>query len=125
MVDILFKTESFQIMGACFEVHNVMGFGFVEPVYQECLGFEFGLRGIPFIAEDPLKLKYKQFQLKQKYIPDFVCFDQIIVEIKSVSEICDDHRAQVHNYLHATGYKLALLVNFGSHPKLQYERIAK
>ena len=125
MVDILFKDESFQIMGACFEVHNVMGAGFVEPVYQECLALEFGLRGIPFIAENPLNLRYKQFQLEQKYVPDFVCFDQIIVEIKAVSEICDDHRAQVHNYLHATGLKLAVLVNFGSHPKVQYERIAK
>jgi len=124
MTDILFKNESFQIMGACFEVHNEMGSGFVEPVYQECLAMEFGLRAIPFYAKRPLNLRYKGQQLEQLYIPDFVCFDQILVEIKAVETFCDEHRAQVLNYLHATGLKLALLVNFGTHPKLQYERLA-
>jgi GxxExxY protein len=121
MSEIFFKTESFQIMGACFEVHNVMGSGFVEAVYQECLELEFGLRGIPFVVKRALILQYKERCLQQTYIPDFVCFDQMIVEIKAVSDLCDDHRAQVHNYLHATGFKLAILVNFGSHPKLQHE----
>jgi GxxExxY protein len=125
MSEIFFKTESFQIMGACFEVHNVMGSGFVEAVYQECLELEFGLRGVPFVVKRELTLQYKERCLQQTYIPDFVCFDQIIVEIKAVSDLCDDHRAQVHNYLHATGFKLALLINFGTHPQLQHERIVK
>jgi GxxExxY protein len=122
---ILYKAESFQIMGACFEVHNVMGTGFVEPVYQECLALELALRGIPFVAKEPLVITYKDTQLVQKYIPDFLCFEQIIIEIKSATELCDDHCAQLHNYLHATGHKLGILVNFGAHPKLEYERIAK
>jgi GxxExxY protein len=124
MSDILFKDESFQIMGACFEVHNVMGSGFVEPVYQECLTIELGLRGILFDAKRQLILNYKDHQLEQKYIPDFVCYEKIIVEIKAVENFCDEHRAQVLNYLHATGDRLALLVNFGTHPKLRYERLA-
>lgn len=124
MAEILFKNESFQIIGACFEVHNVMGAGFVEPVYQECLHIELGLRGTPFYAQRELDLRYKDHQLEQTYIPDFVCFDQIIVEIKAVESICDDHRAQLLNYLHATGFRLGLLVNFATHPKLQHERFA-
>src|SRR5258708_24926029 len=112
-------------MGACFEVHNIMGSGFVEPVYQECLALELGMRGIPFIEKNPLVIHYKDAELQQKYVPDFLCFDQIIIEIKAASEVCDEHRAQLHNYLHATGHKLGLLVNFGAHPKLEYERIAK
>ena len=63
--------------------------------------------------------------MKQVYIPDFICFERIIVEIKAVSKLCDEHRAQVHNYLKATGYRLGLLVNFGHHPKLEYERIVR
>ena len=124
MTDILFKDESFQIIGACFEVHNQMGSGFVEPVYQECLTIELGLRKIPFCTNRELDLRYKGQHLDLKYIPDFICFDQIIIEIKAVASLCDEHRAQLLNYLHATGFRLGLLVNFGSHPKLQYERFA-
>lgn len=123
MTEILFKEESYKIVGACFEVYNEKGCGFVEPVYQECLEIEFEMQGIPFRAQQQLQLNYKGRTLKQIYIPDFVCFDQIIVEIKAVSKLCDEHRAQVHNYLKATGFRLGLLVNFGSHPKLEYERI--
>jgi GxxExxY protein len=100
-----------------------MGSGFLEPVYQECLQIEFGLQAIPFYQKRGLDLRYKSQQLEQLYIPDFVCFDQIIVEIKAVDTLCDAHRAQVINYLHVTGFRLGLLVNFGAHPKLEYERI--
>ncbi len=122
MADILFKQESFRIIGACFELHNEMGSGFLEPVYQECLEIELASQGIPFYQKRELDLRYKTRQLEQKYIPDFVCFDQIIVEIKAVDSLCDDHRAQVINYLNATGFRLGLLVNFGTHPRIQYER---
>jgi len=125
MTELLYKDESYSILGACFEVHNQQGAGFVEPVYQQCLEIEFGLQSILFHAQPRLVLAYKSQQLSVEYIPDFVCFDKIIVEIKAVSELCDEHRAQVHNYLKATGYKLGLLVNFGSHPKLEYERIVR
>ena len=123
MAEIIFKDESFQIVGACFEVYNEMGTGFLEAVYQECLEHELGLRGIPFQAKRQLDLRYKDLLLEQKYVPDFICFDRIIVEIKAVSSFTDEHRAQVHNYLHATGFRLGLLLNFGAYPKVQVERI--
>jgi len=125
MAAILLKEESYRIVGACFEVYNEKGCGFVEPVYQECLEIELGLQSIAFQAQQQLQLSYKGRPLKQIYIPDFVCLGQIIVEIKAVSKLCDEHRAQVHNYLKATGFRLGLLINFGDHPKLEYERIVR
>ena len=123
MVEVVLKEESYKIVGACFEVYNAMGCGFLEAVYQECLGIEFSNQEIPFKAQIPLELTYKGQVLEQKYVPDFTCFEKVIVEIKALKELSDEHRAQVHNYLKATGYRLGLLVNFGQHPKLQYERI--
>ena len=120
--EILFKEESFKIVGACFEVYNQLGHGFLEAVYQECLAMEFRDQGIPFIEHPQLKLCYKTKSLKQTYQPDFLCFDKIIVEIKSAKNLSDEHRAQVINYLKATGKILALLVNFSHYPKLESER---
>ena len=120
--EILFKEESFKFVGAGLEVYNGMGHGFLEAVYQECLALEFAEQGIPFVEQPHLKLKYKAKPLKQGYQPDFLCFDEIVVEIKSAKNLTDDHRAQAINYLKATGKKLALLVNFGHYPKLEYER---
>ncbi len=84
---------------------------------------ELALQGIPFRPQAELGLMYKGRELKQKYVPDFICFDKIIVEIKAASELTDAHRAQLHNYLKATGHKLGLLINFGHFPKVEYERI--
>ena len=120
--EVLYRQESYQIMGACFEVYKVMGNGFVEPVYQECLGIEFTLRGLIFVSNLGLNLKYKEHQLTQTYKPDFVLFDKIIVEIKAVSQLVDEHRAQILNYMKATNFRLGLLVNFGHCPKVEYER---
>lgn len=125
MTELLLKDESYRIMGACFEVYKEKGCGFVEPVYQECLEIELGLQELPFRAQQQLPLQYKGRPLKQIYIPDFICFNQIILEIKAVSKLCDEHRAQVHNYLKATGYRLGLLVNFGHHPQVEWERIVR
>ena len=111
-------------MGACFEVYKEKGSGFVESVYQECLEIELGLRNIPFKAQQELALTYKGRPLKNKFKPDFICYDKIVLEIKAVSGLTDEHRAQVQNYLRATGLKLGLLVNFGHYPKVEYERIA-
>jgi GxxExxY protein len=124
-MEIVYKDESYRIMGACFEVYNEKGSGFLEPVYQESLEIEFEMQSIPFIAQQDLALDYKGRPLRQRYTPDFICYDKIIVELKAVSELKDEHRAQVHNYLKATGMKLGLLVNFGHHPKLEYERIVR
>lgn len=125
MTEIIYKEEAYAIVGACFEVYNEKGCGFLEPVYQECLEIELGLRGLPFVPQAELELSYKGRKLKKKYQPDFSCYGKIIVEIKAVSELTDEHRAQVHNYLKATGFRLGLLVNFGSVGKLQYERIVR
>jgi GxxExxY protein len=121
---ILFKNESYQIQGAIFDVYREMGCGFLEAVYQECLEKEFSRMNIPFIAQHELNLTYKGELLKQIYKPDFICFDKIIVEIKAVKEIAAEHKAQLLNYLKATGLELGLLVNFGSYPKVDIVRIA-
>ncbi|MBM3289467.1 MAG: GxxExxY protein [Candidatus Hydrogenedentes bacterium] len=123
--EIVYKAESYRIMGACFEVYKEKGCGFLEAVYQECLEIEFELQSIPFRAKPQLPLEYKGRSLSQKYIPDFICDDKIVIELKAVSALTDEHRAQVHNYLKATGMKLGLLVNFGHFPKVEYERIVR
>ena len=125
VVEILFKQESYRIVGACFEVYNEMGCGYLEQVYQECLEIEFAEMQIPFVAQQQLKLNYKNHCLKSMYVPDAICNEQIIVELKAVKELSDEHRAQVHNYLKGTGFRLGLLVNFGHYPKLQHERIVR
>jgi GxxExxY protein len=124
-MELIFKEEAYAIFGACFEVYNEMGCGFLEAVYQECLEMELQSRGLVFRPRADLTVNYKGQPLKQVYVPDFVCLDKIILEIKAVSDLADEHRAQVHNYLKATGYRLGLLVNFGHHPKLEYERIVR
>ena len=120
--NFIFKDESYAIIGACFEVYKEKGPGFLEPVYQECLSFELEYCSIPFAQQSRLKLEYKGQELQQGYQPDFFCYDRIILEIKAVKKLTDEHRAQVINYLKATGVKLGLLVNFGHYPQLEYER---
>lgn len=122
MSGIIYPDESYALMGACFNVYKAMGCGFLENVYQECLEIEFEEQGIPFESYKELKLKYRCRQLKQTYKPDFVCYDKIIVEIKAVSNLTNEHRAQILNYLNTTELKLGILVNFGHYPKLEYER---
>jgi GxxExxY protein len=125
MAEILFREESYKIMGAMFEVYKEMGCGFLEPVYQECVEFELADQGIPFVAQVQLTLSYKHHVLKSIYIPDAICYEKIVLELKAVKEITDEHRAQVHNYLKATSYRLGIIINFGHYPKLQCERIAR
>ena len=120
---ILLKQESYNIIGAAFHVYNQLGFGFLEAVYQECLELEFIKRGIPYDREKELKINYDGIELRQTYKADFVCYGEIIVELKAVSMLDSSHRAQVYNYLHATGYRLGLLLNFGSDSELERERI--
>ncbi len=120
---ILYKDEVFQIQGAVFEVYREKGNGFLENVYQECLEKELCLCKIPFESQKELKLTYKDIPLKQTYKPDFICYEKIIVELKAVKEVGPEHRAQVFNYLKATGMRLGLLVNFGHYPKATVERI--
>jgi GxxExxY protein len=98
---ILYEAESYKITGACFEVHNRMGRGFLEAVYQECLEIEFAERGIPFVSQHKLPIIYKGRTLQQFYKADFVCYDKIIIEVKAVSRLIDEHRAQAIHYLRA------------------------
>jgi GxxExxY protein len=124
MSDLVLPDESYAVMGACFEVYKEMGCGFLEAVYQECLEYELTDRKIPFISKPPLSLQYRSRQLKTFYQADLICFDQIVIEIKAVSALADEHSAQVLNYLNATKMPLGILVNFGHHPKVQYKRVA-
>ena len=120
---LLYADEMYAIIGACFEVYKRMGCGFLEAVYQECLELEFQHRDIPYVAQQQLKLTYRETELKQRYVPDFVCYDKIIVEIKAIREMGGDHYAQLLNYLHGTEMLVGLLANFGHYPKLEYKRM--
>src|SRR6266850_2191344 len=104
MTAIIYKEESYAIIGACFEVYNEKGSGFLEPVYRECLGIEFEHQRIPAIPKAALTLGYRNRTLTQTYAPDFVCFQKIILELKATSKLVDEHRAQLLNYLHAKGF---------------------
>ena len=121
--ELIYKEESYKIIGACYEVYREKGCGFHEPVYQECLEIEFRLQGILFVPKKPLSLEYKGNPLQAKYEPDFICFEKIILELKAVTELCDEHRAQVQNYLKATRLQLGLLVNMGHYPRVEVERL--
>ena len=122
-MELIFKEECYSIIGACFEVYKEKGCGFLEAVYHECLAIEFGLQSIPANSQSILSPFYKQRLLTQKYIPDYICYDKITLEVKAVKSLSDEHRAQVHNYLRATGHKLGILANFGHYPQLEWERI--
>ena len=122
MPELVYRDESYRIMGACFEVYKEKGCGFLESVFHECLGIEFETQGIPFESQKVLHLEYKGRPLKQVFVADFVCFGKVIVELKAVSHLADEHRAQLLNYLHATQFRLGLPVNFGHAPKLEWER---
>lgn len=116
------KEQSYAINGAAMNVYNALGHGFLETVYQEALELEFIKRGIPYEREKELKIFYEGKELRQTYKADFVCYGDIIVELKAVAHLDDSHRSQVFNYLKATGFKLGLLYNFGHYNGLEWER---
>jgi len=119
---LIYPDEAYAVIGACMEVYNVMGNGFLEAVYQKCLEQELNLREIPFVAQQRISLQYKGRDIQQDYMPDFVVYDKIIIELKAQSRLTDENRAQMLNYLNATRHKLGLLVNFGHHKTLEWER---
>ena len=121
--DFPLKEETYRILGACFEVYNEMGSGFLEPVYQECLELELRLQGIQFERQIILELEYKGHKLEKKYQPDLICFGNVVVELKAVSNLASEHEAQLLNYMNAGGFEVGLLVNFGHYPKLEYTRL--
>jgi len=123
MTELLFKEEVFKIVGAAIEVHRELGSGFLEPVYQEALAIELASCLVPFEAQSPLQILYKGHRLKKEYVPDFVCYQQIIVELKALAKLSGTEEAQALNYLKATKLRVALLLNFGGHGKLEWKRL--
>lgn len=122
MIDILFKDESYKIIGACMEVHKKLGPGFLESVYSEALEIEFKNANIPYEKEKKLPVFYKDKPLQKYFRADFVCYNSIILELKATKFLIEaDHRQTVNN-VKATKFKLGLLINFGT-PSLTYKRI--
>ncbi len=119
--DLIYRDESYQIVGCCMEVHKRLGCGFKEAVYQEALEMEFIANALNFEREKRLKIQYKGIFLKKEYSPDFVCYGKIVLELKAFKELTDIHLTQVFNYLKASKLRLGLLVNFGT-PTLQFKR---
>ncbi len=122
-MELLYKDESYDLIGACFDVYNELGSGFLEAVYQEALSLELQARKIPFVEQPKLEINYKGQRLKKYYESDFVIHSKIIIEIKAVKTLDDVHRAQLHNYLKATSFKLGFLINFGDPKNLIHERV--
>lgn len=120
---LIYPDETYAIQGACFEVYREMGCGFLEAVYQECFEKELAVRGIPFVAQQELKIAYKGEELRQIYKPDLVCYGKIVVELKALHIMLSEHHAQLFNYLKATRMRLGLLVNFGHYPGVEIKRI--
>ena len=124
-MDLIYRDEVYQIVGACMTVYKDKGQGFVEPVYQECVEIELAHLCIQFEAQRSLELHYRNQRLKCGFIPDLVCYNKIIVELKAVKCLTDDHRKQLLNYLKATGFELGLLVNFGNPNGFEWERMVR
>ena len=122
MTKLLLKDEVYAVAGAAIDVHRELGPGFLEAVYQEAMEIELKAREIPFVAQKPVTVQYKGLTLDKRYFADLVCFDQIIVEIKALGRLSGTEDSQVLNYLKATGYKVGVLINFGSHGKLEWKR---
>jgi GxxExxY protein len=122
-MDLIYRDEAYKIIGACMAVYKDKGHGFVEPVYQDCMEIELRYQDIEFISQNGIALTYRNQKLRHHYIPDLTCYNAIIVELKAVKKLTDEHRAQVINYLKATRMQLGLLVNFGHYPGLEWERI--
>ena len=110
------------IIGAAMEVHNQMGHGFLEAVYQESLGIEFALRNIPYERQASFAVRYKKHTISSLYRADFICYGDVLVELKALSAIGGNELSQVLNYLKASGLRLGLLLNFGA-SRLQIKRL--
>jgi GxxExxY protein len=121
-MELILKDEVYAIVGAAIDVHRILGPGFLEPVYQEAMELESIMRQLPFASQPTLLIRYKEHILKKEYIPDFIFYEQIIVEIKALDKLSGKEEAQILNYLKATDHKVGVLINFGSHPKLEWKR---
>lgn len=120
---MLYKEEVYTVIGAAMEVYNVLGSGFLEPVYQEALEIELSERNIPFSAQALIPLYYKEKQMKKEYCADLICYEKLIVELKAVDKLCAAHKAQLLNYLHAAKLQVGVLINFGHTDGLEWKRM--
>lgn len=122
-MDLLYKDEVYTIIGAAMDVYNNLGPGFLEAVYQEAMEIETAARKIPALPEQKLYIDYKGKPLKKFYEADLICYDKIIVEIKALDKLTSRDEAQILNYLKATGMRVGVLINFGSHQNLEWKRL--
>jgi GxxExxY protein len=113
--------RTYKIIGAAMEVHRELGRGFLEAVYQEALAIEFKMQGLSYRQQQLIEIMYKGKSMEKKYQPDFVCYNEIIVEIKALSKLTGNEEAQLINYLKATGLEIGLLINFGT-KSLEHKR---
>ncbi len=125
MTELILKDEVFAIIGAAIEVHRELGSGFLEAVYQEALEIELASRNVPFESRKALRITYKGHPLKKEYEADLVCYGQIIVELKALDRLSGKEEAQILNYLKASGLQVGLLINFGSHGRLEWKRFVR
>ena len=123
VVSLELKDEVYAVIGAAIEVHRQLGPGFLEAVYQEAMERELEDRGIAYSSQEPLSIRYKGKPLESHYFADLLCFGQIIVELKALNRLSGTEESQVLNYLKATGLKVGLLINFGSHGRLEWKRL--
>ncbi|MCH6256608.1 GxxExxY protein [Puniceicoccaceae bacterium K14] len=121
--DFLFKEETYQLIGAAFEVYNELGHSFLEAIYQEAYEHELILKKIQFVPQAPLRVRYKDKLLEKEYFADLIVQNNILIELKAIEKLTPREESQVLNYLRAANIKVGLLINFGSHPKLEYKRI--
>jgi len=122
MAELIFKEEVYAIVGAAMEVHRENGFGFSEPVYQECLEVEIASRSIPFVPQKEMPIYYKGKQIKKTYIADLIAYDKIVVELKALDKLTSREESQVINYLKVSKLEVGVLINFGA-PSLEWKRI--
>ena len=122
MAELIYKDEAYAVVGAAMDVYYTMGIGFLEPVYHAAMIVELGRRRIPFESQKKLDVFYKGVKLDKIYFPDFVCFEEIVVELKVVPRITNIEVAQLLNYLKITRKRLGLLINFGAEPRLEWKR---
>jgi GxxExxY protein len=125
MDDILLKDEVYAVVGAAIAVHSELGPGFLEAVYQEAMEIELQERSIPYEIQKLLPIKYRGRTLSKEYVADIVCFGSLIVEIKALEKLSGKEEAQLLNYLKASGRRVGLLINFGSHGKLEWKRFVR
>ncbi len=125
MTELLLKQEVYAVVGAAIEVHRELGPGFLEPVYREAMEIELAEQQISYAAQQPLQIRYKTRILVKQYVPDFVCFEQIIVELKALNRLSGTEESQILNYLKASGFRVGVLINFGSVGKLEWKRFVR